>query len=405
VLFGTILSGCSVVGLPWSNVGGCYPQATTVAVAENSAIPLVRFVAMGDFGTAEFGRNAEVAAALREFLDSTSVPVERVFELGDNFYYHGLIGAGASCWCLPASASAVATQAVSVLGPFEFLRDRGITLTAIAGNHDYGCSGQGLVNQMEIDRWLPPAHRWGKHWEIISGLPHELTLGDGTVQVIVLDSERMITDRAFRRESAKRLETLLASGRERFQWRIIATHHPLHTNGAHDGAWWKGALPKLSSFVVLPSHALAALQVPPFDLLNQEVYAVRYVHYREAVEGAVRRSGVPVTLSLSGHDHQLQLLAPDAAGLPFTLVSGSAAKCAPTRAADDTIFAASKYGFAVVTAYAERVDVEFVGTTGCNAHAECAGNARPTAHRLFTYRIRRVEAANAVPQTAAAAGG
>ncbi|MFQ5665021.1 MAG: metallophosphoesterase [Candidatus Binatia bacterium] len=382
-----LFCGCGLVGLPGSNVRGCYPYPVAGGSAGPGSEPLTRFIAMGDFGTAQGGRNRQVAAALEQYLASTNIHTDRVFELGDNFYYHGLIGTGTSCGDLPAPPQAVTDQALSVLQPFEFLRDRGITLTAIAGNHDYGCGGQGLVNQIHVDRWLPPAHRWGRHWEVVAGLPRAILLGNGAVQVIVLDSERMITDRAFRARSARVLKELLAQGRRRYRWRILAAHHPLRTNGVHDGAWWKGALPKVSSLLVLPSHALAWLELPPFSLLNQEVYSIRYAGYRRAVEAAVRQSGAAVALFLAGHDHQLQLLAPDAVGEPFVLVSGSAAKCSPVRTHQDTLFAAAKNGFAVITAYPQHLDLDFVGTTGCCDRTACAPSSDGRPHRLFTYRV------------------
>ncbi len=208
---------------------------------------------------------------------------------------------------------------------------------------------------------------------MLAGPPQEVILGDGTVQVITLDSFRMITEDRFRAESAARLEDLLRAGRDRYRWQVVATHHPLRTNGAHDGAWWKGTFPKLFSSLIFPSHVLAAAQIPPFDLLNEEAYSVRYAYYRRAVEAAVRRSGAPVAVVLAGHDHNLQLLGPDVPGEPFTLISGSAAKCAPVRARSDTLFASGQHGFAVVTVYANHLDVAFVGTNGCAARATCGG--------------------------------
>jgi hypothetical protein len=379
------LSGCALVGFPGTNVGGCYPQAWFTPAATTSA--LTRFVAMGDFGTPEGGHNRRVAMAMDRFLATTDIAAERVFELGDNFYYHGLIGEGVGCGEIPGPEAAVAQQAFSVLGPFAFLRDRGVTLTALAGNHDYGCDGRGLVNQLDIDRWLPETHHWGSYWDPVSGAPREIVLGNGAVQVIALDSQRMIAEPAFREASAKRLEELLLSGRDRHRWRVLAGHHPLRTYGTHDGAWWEGALPKLFSFLLLPSHALAAVGVPPFDLLNQQAYSVRYVQYREAVEHAVNRSDVAVALFLAGHDHQLQLLAPTAPGQPFVVVSGAAAKCSPVRAGSDTLFAAARFGFATVTAYSDRLDVEFIGTTDCAERVSCAdaGNGGPAL--LFRYSI------------------
>ena len=382
------VSGCAFIGMPGSNVRGCYPNPGAPPAAASDP-PLTRFIAMGDFGSGESGNNRAVATAMDRFVAGADPVPERAFELGDNFYYHGLLGADASCWNLPAPPGTVTAHALEVLQPFEFLRDRGIPLTAIPGNHDYGCSGRGLTNQLDIDHWLPAPHRWGDRWQLIAGLPQEVILGDGTVQVITLDSSRMITEDRFRAESAARLEDLLRAGRDRYRWQVVATHHPLRTNGAHDGAWWKGALPKLFSSLIFPSHVLAAAQIPPFDLLNEEAYSVRYAYYRRAVEAALRRSGAPVAVVLAGHDHDLQLLAPGVTGEPFTLISGSAAKCTPVSARSDTLFASGQHGFAVVTVYANHLDVAFVGTSGCGTHSTCGGAADGLPHVLFAHRIPR----------------
>ncbi len=379
-----LLPGCALIGIP--PVRGCFLCAGAPAGPAHEA-PLTRFIAMGDFGTPQGGRNRDVAATLQRYLASTAGQTDRVFELGDNFYYYGLIGSGVSCRDLPGPPAAITEQALGVLQPFEFLHDQRITLTAIPGNHDYGCHGEGLANQADIDRWLPPPHRWGERWEIVTGPPREIVLGADEVQVILLDSERMITDGDFRDASARRLEELLSNGRERFRWRMIAAHHPLYTNGLHDGTWWKGTVARLGSFLFLPSHLLAAFEVPPFDLLNQEAYSIRYVHYREAVEEAVRRSGVPVTLFLAGHDHQLQLLKPHGPGEPFVVISGSAAKCAAVRAADDTIFAAPKNGFVAVAVYPRSIDLDFVATNTCQERTPCASGSDGQPHTIFHYRI------------------
>jgi hypothetical protein len=94
-----------------------------------------------------------------------------------------------------------------------------------------------------------------------------------------------------------------------------------------------------------------------------------------------------VSLFLAGHDHQLQLLAPRAAGQPFVLISGAGAKCDLVRAAGDTIFAAPKNGFAAVTVEAEALNVEFIGTSACDVETPCARASGAGPHRLFRYRI------------------
>ncbi len=372
-------SGCLV---PGAAVHGCYPCAAreTAATAET---PLVQFIAMGDFGTV---KNRDVARALRQFIAAAPATPERVLELGDNFYQFGLVGAVKSCDELPRPTEAVERQAVRILKPFEYLRDQGITLTALPGNHDYRCFGQGLANEAHIDQWLPKKHRWGRRWDLVYGLPREIVLADGAVQIVTLDSERMLARRDFRLQSAARLQNLLAQGKGLYRWQIVAAHHPLQTNGIHNGADFSSALRKLEAYLLLP-NVLADLGVAPFHSLNQDAYSIRYGRYRRAIEDAVTRSGATVPLFLGGHDHQLQLLAPRAAGLPYVVVSGSAANCNPVRAGKDTIFAAPKRGFVVVTAYQEHLDVDFVGTNGCEEREPCARRSEVRPVLLFHYRI------------------
>jgi hypothetical protein len=58
----------------------------------------------------------------------------------------------------------------------------------------------------------------------------------------------------------------------------------------------------------------------------------------------------------------------------------------------------------VVTAYADHLDVEFVGTTGCETRSQCAANAGATACRLFAFRIPRIETGNPALSVPAAGG-
>lgn len=379
---GALLAAASGCLLPGPAVHGCYP-CVDQNLSPTDEVPLVQFIAMGDFGTR---KNREVARALQQFIAAAPVVPERVLELGDNFYDFGLVGAVKGCDELPSPTALVEKQAVRILEPFGFLRDEGITLTVLPGNHDYRCLGQGLMNEVHIDQWLSRKHRWGKCWEMIYGPPREIILADGAVQIVAVDSEHMLERREFRKQSAVRLQSLLAAGVGRYRWQIIAAHHPLQTNGTHNGASFRSSMRKIASYLLLP-NLFAALDVRPFTSLNQDSYSIRYGQYRAAVEQAVRRSGAKVPLLLAGHDHQLQLLAPRAAGLPYIAISGSAANCAPVRAGKDTIFAAPKRGFVVVTVYRERLDVDFVGTTGCAETRPCRRSSDVLPVPLFHYSI------------------
>jgi len=388
VLLLAALPGCAFIGLPGTDVRGCAVDGAATVAAPGDP-PLARVVAVGDFGTDEDGRNAAVATGVRRYIDAVEPPPERVLELGDNFYEYGLIGLGAHCDDVPASPAAIAAQALGVLAPWEFLRDRGIPLTAVPGNHDYRCHGAGLPNQLAIDSFLPPEHRWVSGWEVLYGPPQAVPLGGTAAQMIVLDSARMIADSDFRDASATALEQLLRDAKDRYQWHVLVMHHPLRTHGTHDGAWWQGTAVKGTSLLLFPTHALAAWRVPGFDELNQEAYAIQYLLFRDAVEAAIRRSGVRVAVAMGGHDHQLQLLAPRDPGLPHVLISGSGAKCSPVGAASDTLFAAPKNGFAAISVYPETLQIELYGTTPCGDTTPCGPPDGAGPHLLGRFAIPR----------------
>jgi hypothetical protein len=377
-----LLADCSWV--PSRKIEGCYAPSGVAFEAEAPTSGLTRLVAIGDFGTAAGGRNAQVARALRLFVEASG-GVERVVELGDNFY--GDAFAKFASPCEPDRVPPeVTTDLVTVLEPFEFLRDRGVPVLAIAGNHDH-VSATALANEAQLDRCLPPAHRWAEQWEFVWGEPREVVLGGGAVQLVLLDSDAMIGDSGFRAASAATLERLLAAGAGRYRWRLLAGHHPLRTYGTHHNAGWRAQALQAASLLFFPSHLLAALNIPGFHGLNQKSYALRYRAYRNAVEKAIDRSGVPVHLFLAGHDHQLQLLAPEKNDQPYIAVSGSAAKCDDVYFGARTLFAAPKNGFVAITVLDDRLRLDFIGTTSCRERTACAGATEPSPHLLYRQDI------------------
>lgn len=373
---GAVLRWLDEVGFPSENVAGC-----AGAVPPLPAVPPAggfSLLAIGDFGTGgESLRNREVAHSLRRYLEERDPRPDAALLLGDNFYESGLIGADTRCmpWDDPPGDGALRAQLEEVVRPFEFLRGRTITY-AIPGNHDYECTRFGsLENQARIDRWLPPEARWGERWRLAAGEPRAV-VQTPLVQVVTIDSERMIEDGHFLESSAARLDELLASGGAR--WRLVAGHHPLYANGHHDGAWWTGSLIKALYY---PSHLLI---VPPFLYGNEGNYEWKYRRYVKRLEAVFARRRVHVFLA--GHEHALELLRPASAGQPHTLISGSAARCEGVRSRANTMFAASKNGFAVLAGDADRLTLEFLGTTPCDRAEPCA---RPTAgglaHLLFRH--------------------
>ncbi|HVN85085.1 MAG TPA: metallophosphoesterase [Candidatus Binatia bacterium] len=370
------LAGCTFVGGPGSSITGC--AGTAWDQSQAAPVGAVSIVALGDFGTAAERRSADVGAALRAFLAQRRITPDAAVLLGDNFYNAGLIGrTHCPCWGGHVDRVAVSRQLDDVLRPFEFLREQ-TTAYVVPGNHDYGCPKlQAIENETNIDSLLPPERTWGERWQFRAGFPTAATFDD-RAQIVFIDSERMIEDGDFLAASVDRMRELLSAGA--YRWRLVAGHHPLYTNGPHDGAGWDGALEKALYY---PLHLLL---FPPFVYGNEGAYEWKYRRYRRELERLFSEHHVDAMLA--GHEHALELLAPRESGQPINVVSGSAAKCSPLMRRANTIFEASKNGFAVLTVTAERMRIEFIGTTACEDTKVCAQSVQAGEwHRLFAYDL------------------
>ena len=374
------LVGCQSVGSPRSNVAGCVHSAGSTAPTENAELTLV---VLGDIGTGEQERNKEAAAALREFLRARRLDPDGILVLGDNFYPNGLVGV--ETWCLPgrrrAPDGSVTAQLTEIVTPYQFLREE-VTSWVLPGNHDYGCREMGSVrNQMDIDRWLPAEQAWGDRWQLVDGLPREL-IRSPLVHVIALDTTLMITDPSFLDDAAEELERMLRASPAR--WRMVAGHHPLYANGEHDGAWWQGAVLKILYY---PSFALLfPAQLHWLVYSGQNVYELPYQRYRQRLEAIFARYRVDVFLA--GHEHALEWLTPSRRGQPFMLISWAGAQCGVVMQRPNTLFSASKNGFAVISASMRALQIDFIGTTACGQVEQCAQPSRVGEwHQLFPTAI------------------
>lgn len=381
--FSLTCGGCALVGLP--NVRSCFVRETTDALsaALDEKQWAGRLILLGDFGTGREGRNRRVAQALERYLSQVPPLPTEVLLLGDNFYPRGLVGREGRCGSSDSAAShsAIRDQLAEVLGPYEWLRKRQLPVYAVAGNHDHGCGTEAIANQQDIDRFLGPVERWGSTWRFYSGPPQEIVLGN-LLQIVILDSEPMISDSKFLKQSTDRLAELLAEGQGRYAWQLVAAHHPLLTAGTHDGAWPDG-LRRPSSFLLFPSHFFASLYLPPFADLNQDAYTFRYQRYRREVLRAIHRSGASVSLVLSGHDHNLQLLTAEDTQQPLQLIAGSGAYCSPVQWRRNLLFAAAQNGFAVLKYAAGALGVEFYTVAPCVGTPSCGIAEDAAPHRAY----------------------
>ncbi len=369
VLQSLALGGCAWVGVP--TVLGCWPQPTHSTPW--LATPLIqRLIVIGDFGANYEDRNVLLAQALQRLLAAApeARAVTHVVLLGDNFYPRGLVGTNGRCDPTEANSAAIAQQLEAVLEPFAFLRDMHIPITAIPGNHDHGCGSLGLKNQENPDRFVPPHQQWRSLWNFHSGQPRAVTFAPARLQLLLLDSEPMLQDRKFLQASTQGLKQLIQEGLGRYQWQLVAAHHPLRTFGEHDGAF-PGGIRKPLTFLFFPLHFLAAAGLPPFSALSQDAYSFRYQRYRRAIERVWRSYPGAVDLFLAGHDHSLQLLEPREQGFPFELIVGSGAYCSPVRQDPALRFAAAKHGFAVLDFTIDSLTITLYATSECTEKRIC----------------------------------
>jgi hypothetical protein len=299
------LAGCATLA---PDLDGVYVAADAALVPASGAAPAL--VLIGDTGVGRGEDTARLAHAVAREL--RTAPAAPVLVLGDVFYSKGLLGIG---------TGKPEAQLESVLGPY---RDalRGNPLIGIGGNHDYYGGREALSNACAL---LPRAAAGWRYVARGCGLDdaHPVEVLDlGTIAVFLLDSEPMIRERDWRRR------TLAVLGRELERFRrerpgtalLVATHHPLETHGAHNGAGLGGAVRK-------DLHPLFATLLFPLGwalergIGQQDVYQRRYRAYRRDLYRLLREH--PIDAFVSGHDHSLQHVEIEHPGVRHQLVSGA----------------------------------------------------------------------------------
>lgn len=178
---------------------------------------------------------------------------------------------------------------------FEDIYDRtvlNIPFYVIAGNHDYRGDVYAQVAYSErSERWKMPA------------LYYTFTVRyseTDTIQFFALDTDPMVNG-----EDVTAQLTWLEDELDRStaRWKVVFGHHPVYSNGLH------GNSPELADTIL-----------PLFENYGVSVY-------------------------ISGHEHNLQILKP-VNGL-FQVISGSGAKVRDTLCKENSIYAASLLGFTV----------------------------------------------------------
>lgn len=266
--------------------------------------PVLRFIAVGDVGTGASGQRA-VAESMARTAENKSISF--VLLLGDNFYESGVSSISDPQW----------TEKFEAMYDFPSLR---IPFLAVLGNHDYRSNPQAQVEYTGISsRWTMPARFFSRHFSVDDSTTMELFCLD-THPMAYLTMGEITTgeDSSLYRPQLRWLEDVLSSSTA--TWKLVAGHHPLYSNGEHGD-----------------NPALASLLEPLFTRYGVDAY-------------------------LAGHDHDLQLLRP-VQGV-YYLISGGGGKHRDTEWKENTIFAATNLGYAVLGVSYSALGIEFFDKTG-----------------------------------------
>ena len=251
--------------------------------------------------------------------------------LGDVFQGAGLLGfcAGQSqrrstpdC----VQRGSVDAQLDAILGPFA-RSFPGHPLVAVAGAADHAGDPAATANACAR---IPRAAAGWRYVARGCGLDGDrpiARLDAGALAVVLLDSEAMLDDDAFRARALEALHAELAAVRQaRPQaWVVLALYHPLESYGARNGADWSAALQKdlypLYGTLLFPftrplEWALGHRAESPWE------WPVRSL--RRALYEALSAS--PVDAVVSAQDESLQLVELDHPGARWQVVAGAAAR-------------------------------------------------------------------------------
>ncbi|MFN7131190.1 MAG: metallophosphoesterase, partial [Myxococcales bacterium] len=269
--------------------------------------PVIRFVAIGDTGTAGTDQHRVAAAMLKKCAASGC---DFAVMLGDNFYETGVSGADDPQWKSKFEEPYAALD-------FPFY--------AVLGNHDYGGGGAGnefgkgkhqVAYAAKSTKWKMPSEYYRfrqKHAEFFAM--------DTNMQMYGLDSK----------QETDMLQWLKDSTAD---WKIMLGHHPYLSNGKHGNAGeYDGAkLVPIANGAGVKSFA-------------EKIWCGR------------------ADLYLCGHDHSRQYLGATCKGTELA-VSGAGAKVTTLPGKNPSHFQAATLGFMWIEIKGRSLTAEFVDVNG-----------------------------------------
>lgn len=157
----------------------------------NAALPLFRFVALGDVGTGNIGQMA-IAEVMNDYYRQQ--PFELVLMTGDNIYENGDIR----------------RVGATFSKPYHFLRKQEVPFYAVLGNHDVR-SNNG-VDQINFASFNMQGRYYTFTQDIVQFFALDTNNSDWTTQYNWLEKNLAQSDAT---------------------WKIVFAHHPLYSSGLH----------------------------------------------------------------------------------------------------------------------------------------------------------------------------
>ncbi len=221
---------------------------------------------------------AQLSVASALAAEDSRLPVDALLLLGDHFYDEGLredelvarVRANlVRPYCRFLALTALRSHEVADACELAPAERHPVPLYAVLGNHDYLTPGSDKLQRESVPLFLA-------NWRMPGPGAAVAELGHG-VSLVLFDS-----DPVFRGAAPEGLARALreAAG----PWRILAAHQPIAVVGTSE----------------------------------REAYA----SFRARVVAEITAAGVPVQLYLSGHEHNLQVLAMEPPAPPLHVVSG-----------------------------------------------------------------------------------
>ena len=316
-----------------------------------NADTLHTFILIGDTGDPKLDQPDPLISAMRHHLEESPDRSSAVF-LGDNIYSSGM----------PADPQheerKLTEDKISVA--LKALKNIDHPSYFIPGNHDWRYGQEGVIAQGEFIETYPGIRA---AMEPSHGCPGPFyTVIEDQWLLIALDSEWLVkqgqraeTDLSHCRfnthdEVMSEVESIVADHPDKQL--LVATHHPLYSNGPHGGYYTLKdhifPLTNLESWLYLPMPILGTVY-PVYRKVgnsSQDIPNKTYQRYKTDLLKAT--SEAKNRVFASGHEHSLAFFDK---GNHLAIVSGSGSKKSPAKDGEGADFIYSEYGFAKLISF------------------------------------------------------